>query len=64
MEDALKKLENLTQEETRMANSQLVREVRDTAATVGGSVSSIDNPEPMVPGVDDMEVGISEMNRS
>ena len=76
MEDALKRLENLTQEEARMANSQLVREVRDTAATVDGSVASIDDSEPIVvdsrprpvgtlmPVVDDMEVGINEMNRS
>ena len=75
MEDALKRLENMTQEETRMANSQLVREVRDTAATVDGSVASTDDPEPivdsrtrrvdtLVPVVDDMEVGINEMNRS
>lgn len=75
LEDALKRLENLTQEETRIANSQLVREVRDTAATVDGSVASIDDPVPIVdsrtrrvdalmPPVDDMEVGINEMNRS
>ena len=80
IEDALNGLETLTQEETRMANSQLTREVRETAATVDGSVSSIDDPEPivesrtrrvstvapvLVPDVDDMEVSsINEMNRS
>jgi len=75
MEDALMRLEILTRDETRMANSQLMREVRDTAATVDESVVSFDDPEPivdsrprrfstMVPAVDDMEIGINEMNRS
>jgi hypothetical protein len=75
METALNRLENLTRYEARMANAQLVREVRDTAVTEDGSVVSIDNPVPIVDskskrvesrvvGVDDMELGINEMNRS
>ena len=77
MEDALKRLENMIQDEAQMANAHAVREIKDTPVSEDSSVSIVDVPlpgpsignrvghiDPAVSYAYDMEGNIDEMNRS
>jgi hypothetical protein len=67
MEDALKRLDNLTQEEARMAAAQSLKvthDVNERMKGVGNTVEAIDNKvvgvDERVPGVDERVASVNE----
>ena len=60
IEDALKRLDMLTQEEARMAAAQLLKVANTIDNTVGGIADNIVDVDSRVAGVDDRVAGIDD----
>jgi hypothetical protein len=60
IEDALKRLERLTQEEARMAAAQLLKVTNATDNRVGGIAANVLVVENRVAGIDDRVAGVDE----